>query len=87
MVPECGSPLPLWLETGREKTRLLVPQRGPRAESARGLALLPVAAEGPRRIPEPDPERSVNSGGRNGSGSAMQHVPPDELVPRQHAGD
>ena len=24
-VPECGSPLPLWLGTGREKTRCLVP--------------------------------------------------------------
>ena len=37
-VPECGSPLPLWLETGCERTRRLVPQRGPGVESARGLA-------------------------------------------------
>ena len=40
MVPECGSPLPLWLGTGRERTRRLVPH-GVRESRARADSRTP----------------------------------------------
>ena len=38
-VPESGSPLPLSLETGCEKTRRLIPQWGSQVEGSRGLPI------------------------------------------------
>ena len=62
MVQECGSPLPLLLGTGRERTRHLVPHRGSRDESARGLRhsrTLPRSSTTGRKAPKPmDTERS-----------------------------
>ena len=59
MVPECGSPLPLWLGTGREGTRRLVPH-GIRESKAREASRTPGRCRAIRRaLYKPRKNRSV----------------------------